>query len=174
MRAKRSNRISIAAVLAFSGSFLFAEGAPGPFSEETTAELAKDRTPEWILAFTGEVARLQSEAPLSPSVFELMLGAVPAGWLPEDPREAARVAMDASRQMDVELRRGVPRAILREEVRSAWRTYLDSGQRILLRTERMEDRAMGRNGNHGRGSREIQRNGKPGGWGGSRGMAGGD
>jgi hypothetical protein len=174
MRAKKSNRISIAAVLALSGSLLWAEGASGPFSEETKAELAKARAPEWVSAFTGEVERLQSEAPLPPSVFELTLGAVPARWLQEDPREAARIAVDASRQADVELRRGVPRAIIREEVRSAWRTNLDSGQRILLRTERREDRAMERTVNRGSGSRGSPRNGKPGGWGGSPGMAGGD
>jgi hypothetical protein len=173
MSGKRSGLISVAVALLLSGTISRAQEVSGPFTESAAAELDAARSPEWVSSFTREIVRLQSKTPLSPDALSLTLGAVPARWLPENPGEAARVVMDASGQTDVALRRGVPRALLREEIRSAWRTYLDSGRRILLRTGRRDDSGPERGGRRMGDSWQTPRGGEPGGWGNRRGMAGG-
>jgi hypothetical protein len=135
MHKMRRGGVMIAAMLVFVQLPLSAQSTRGAISEEATQMLLRARSAEWVASLSQELDRLHTAAPSSPVVLDFVVSAIPATLLPEDPRDAARMLFDASGETDRALRHGVPRALLRAEIRLAWQSALDSRSRFALRLQ---------------------------------------
>lgn len=141
MHKMRRGGVMIAAMLVFVQLSLSAESTRDAISEEAAQMLLRARSAEWVASLSQELDRLHAAAPSSPVVLDFVVSAVPVALLPEDPRDAARMLFDASGETDRALRHGVPRALLRAEIRLAWQSALDSKSRFALRLQGRADKA---------------------------------
>ena len=135
MHRMRRSGVTIGVMLVFVQLSLSAESTRNALSEETSQILLRSQTEEWVASLSQEIVRLHAAAPPSPAVYDFVVRAVPVALLPEDPRDAARMLFDASVETDRALRRGVPRALLRAEIRVAWQSALDSRARFAFRLQ---------------------------------------
>lgn len=111
-------------------------------TEQAIALLSQSRAAEWIGPLTRELARLALGAPVPTEAYDLVLAAVGAEALPDDPRQAAEDLHATARAADRARRRGVAAVALRAEIRAAWRTRRISGAGISLRLEERAENAM--------------------------------
>ena len=137
MHKMRRGGVMIAAMLVFAQLSLSAQGirTQGALSEEAAHKLQRARSAEWVASLSQELDQLHAAASPSLAVYDFVVSAIPVALLPEDPRDAARMLFDASGETDRALRRGVPRALLRAEIRLAWQSAIDSRSRFALRLQ---------------------------------------
>ena len=135
MHKMRRGGVMVAVMLVFVQLSLSAESARGAISEEAAQMLLRARSAEWVASLSQELDRLHAAASPSPVVLDFVVSAVPGALLPADPQDAARMLFDASGETDRALRHGVPRALLRAEIRLAWQSALDSGTHFALRLQ---------------------------------------
>jgi hypothetical protein len=155
MLMNRIGGLLLAALLVSGGSpwtpALFAAETEGPLSVEAIGLLARSHSVEWLGSLEKGISRLQADGPLPMVAFDLVLEAVGAGSLAEDPLEAARDLHDAAREADRARRRGVASALLRAEIRLAWQASRESARGFLLRADpRGEKAAQGFSANNRR------------------------
>jgi hypothetical protein len=146
MRTMRKSGALIVATLVFVQVSLHAQSTPGALSEETSQVLLRSQTEEWVASLSQELVRLHAAEPPSPAVYDLVVRAVPVALLPEDPRAAARMLFSASIETDRALRRGIPRSLLRAEIRVAWQSAFDSGAPFAFRLQGRANKAAERFG----------------------------
>jgi hypothetical protein len=111
-------------------------------TDQAIALLSQSRAAEWIGPLTEELARLAFGAPVPVGTYDLVLAAVGAGALPDDPRQAAGDLHAAARAADRAWRRGVAAVVLRAEIRAAWQARRVSGDGISLRPGKRAENAM--------------------------------
>jgi hypothetical protein len=146
MRMNRIGGLLLAALLVSGGSpwspALFATETEGLLSVEAIGLLARSHSVEWLGSLEKGISLLQADGPLPSDAFDLVLQAVGAGALAEDPLEAARDLHDAAREADRARRRGVASALLRAEIRLAWQSSQESARGFRLRADPRGEKAL--------------------------------
>jgi hypothetical protein len=146
MRMNRIGGLLLAALLVSGGSpwspALFATETEGLLSVEAIGLLARSHSVEWLGSLEKGISLLQADGPLPSDAFDLVLQAVGAGALAEDPLEAARDLHDAAREADRARRRGVASALLRAEIRLAWQASQESARGFRLRADPRGEKAL--------------------------------
>ena len=141
MHKMRRGGVMVVAMLVLVQLPLSAQSAQGALSEETARILLRARPTEWVASLSQELDRLHAAALPSPAVYDFVVSALPVDFLPESPLDAARMLFDASGETDRALRHGVPRSLLRAEIRLAWQSALDSRARFAFRQQGRGGRA---------------------------------
>jgi hypothetical protein len=143
-RAKNARTLTVLIGLLL-GPLLFAAGTDA-LSEQARVELERARSPDWLSAFGDELAHLQEETRVPSRIYDLVLAATGQQAFPDDPRESARLLVAAARQVDLALRRGVPLALLRAEIRQAWNASRGEPRGFALGIEQRARQAAARFG----------------------------
>jgi hypothetical protein len=132
MRGMRRVGVMVAALLVFVQFSLPAQSTRNALSEEARQALLRARSEEWVASVAQELDRFRGDASSSPVALDFVVTTLPPALLPQEPRDAARMLSEASEETDRALRRGVPRTLLRAEIRLAWQSALDSRSRFTL------------------------------------------
>lgn len=146
MCMNRIGGLLLAALLVSGGSpwspALFAAETEGSLSAEAIGLLARSHSVEWLGSLEKGISQLQADGPLPSAAFDLVLEAVGAGSLAEDPLEAARDLHDTAREADRARRRGVASALLRAEIRLAWQASRESARGLVHRADSRGENAV--------------------------------
>lgn len=110
--------------------------------ENFQAEVGRSYPADWAMAFTGAVTEGLAQASVPPRVLEMIWKSIPPDWIPKDPRAAAGRFLAAAEEADRALRRGVPSARVRTEIRGIWRTMPDKSSGPLLKQENRGGKAV--------------------------------